>query len=454
MASVSGVVVGPVIEHGPEWQGIDPREGLLAAPMSRFQVTAIVVTLALCALDGFDVLAMTFAAPAILREWGINKVQIGFVLSAGLLGMALGSLLISPFGDLLGRRRLVFVALGMMICGTVWTALSHNLVELVCSRVFTGLGIGAMIGVIFPLAAEYANSRTRDRAVSALSVGYPIGGVLGGLLSAGLLASYGWRSIFLFAAGMGVVLGLAAWRFLLDPFALIAARPGHDGLARANVYLARCGHAPVASLPHPPQGSHRAPIARLFEPGMAVDTLKIAAIYFLYMIPLFFMQTWLPTLVVDLGLPPAEGALTSAFFMGGGIVSALFVALTSLRIGLKRLEIGLLTGAALTICGFALLPAVVPYLLVGAVISGFFCTGSTVCLYAIIARTFPVHLRASGNGFVIGIGRFGSILPPMLAGMLFSAGHGREAISAMMAAPAIVAMLLLITFRVRPPTIA
>jgi AAHS family 4-hydroxybenzoate transporter-like MFS transporter len=453
MASIMGADKSPAKCEGYRADQPDPRDVLLNAPMSRFQIVAVLVTLALCALDGFDVLAITFAAPAILPEWGIDKAQLGYALSAGLLGMALGSLLISPLADSLGRRRILFISLALMISGTLWTALSHNLRELIASRVFTGLGIGAMIGVIFPLAAEYANSRNRDRAIAVLSMGYPLGGILGGLLSAALLASHGWRAIFFFAAAMGVVLTFAVWRFLLDPLALVVARPGSDGLDRANVYLKRCGHAPVAALP-PPPGSKHVPIAALFETGMRRDTLIITLIYFLYMIPQFFMQTWLPTLVADIGLPPSSGALTSAFFSIGGLFAAMFIGVTALHIGIKRLEIGLLIGAALTIIGFSFLPPVIARLMLGAAVCGFFVMGGMIGLYAIIARTFPVHLRASGNGFVIGIGRFGSILPPMLAGMMFAAGIGRETISVMMAAPALLAMLLLISFRVRPPTIA
>ena len=454
MTSVSGIADSLAEGAASPPDPSDPREMLMRAPMSSYQKLAIFVTLALCALDGFDVLAITFAAPAILPEWGIDKAQLGYALSAGLLGMALGSLLLSPLGDTLGRRRLVFVSLALMITGTLWTAFTQSLGALIASRVYTGLGIGAMIGVLFPLAAEYANAQRRDLAISILAMGYPIGGLLGGLLSSALLATYGWRAIFFFAAAMGVVLALVAWRFLLDPLALVVARPGNDGLERANAYLKRCGHAPVAALPPPPVGGARVPIARLFEREMAKDTVLITAIYFLYMIPLFFMQTWLPTLVTDIGLPPARGALISAFFSLGGILASLFIGATSLRIGIKRLQCGIFIGAALATAGFAFLPAILAQLILGAVVSGFFVLGATVGLYAVIARTFPAHLRASGTGFVIGIGRFGSILPPIVAGMLFASGLGRETISIMMAVPALVAMLLLLTFRVRPPTIA
>lgn len=431
----------------------DPREVQLAAPMSRFQIIAIAVTLALCALDGFDVLAITFAGPAILAEWGIDKAQLGLALSAGLLGMALGSLFLSPIADLLGRRRMLLCSLALMIAGTLWTARSDSLGWLIASRLLTGLGIGAMIGIIMPLAAEYANSHRRDLAVSLISIGFPIGGILGGLLSSVLLASFGWRAIFYFATAMGVLMALVVWRFLPEPLAMVIARPGNDGLARANLYLARCGREPVAALPPPPV-SKRLPLASLFAPGMARDTITITAIYFLYMIPTFYMQTWLPTLVTDLGMTPAQGALVAASFSVGGVIGGLFVGATSLRIGVKRLDVILLIGAALMTVMFSYLPAVLAGLLIGAPIAGFFVLGGMIGLYAIIARTFPAHLRASGTGLVVGVGRFGSILPPLLAGVLFVAGVGRESVSILMAAPALAAVLLLLTFRVRPPTLA
>ena len=310
-----------------------------------------------------------------------------------------------------------------------------------------------MVGVIYPLATEYANARRRDLAISILSMGYPIGGILGGLLSSYLLATHGWRAIFLFAAAMGVILAGLVWLYLLDPLALVVARPGKDGLRRANTYLARCGHEPVTVLPPPPV-NRRVPIACLFEPGMVRTTLTITTIYFLYMIPQFFMQTWLPTLVADLGLAPAKGAFIAAFFSIGGVIAALFVGATSLRIGIKRLEIGLMTGAAVAIATFVALPGIEADLIGGALVTGFFVMGGMIGLYAIIARTFPAHLRASGNGFVIGLGRIGSILPPMIAGNLSKAGMGREELAMLMAAPAILAVIALVTFRVRAPTTA
>lgn len=432
----------------------DPRQRLLDAPLSRFQKIAIGVTTSLCALDGFDVLAITYAAPALLDDWGIDRTQLGFAISAGLFGMALGSLFLSPLADTFGRRRILMVTLGMMILGTLWTALSGDMVGLIASRILTGLGVGAMIGIIVPMSSEFANAKRKDLAVSLMTIGYPIGGILGGLLSSFLLAAGGWRSIFFLATAIGVVLFVVVWRYLLEPVALVIARPGKDGLARANEYLRRCGQPEIDKLPPPPLEAGSIPIKSLFKPGMARDTIIITIIYFLYMIPQFYMQTWLPTLVADVGLPASQGALVAAFMSVGGVLGGLFIAGTALRIGIKRLEIMLLGGAAAVTASFALLPGLLPVLIVGALVAGFFVMGGMIGLYAIIARTFPAHLRASGSGFVIGMGRFGSTLPPILAGFLFTAGLGREAVSLLLAAPALVCLLLLLSFKVRPATTA
>lgn len=431
----------------------DPRKLLLDAPMSGFQTRAVATTIALCALDGFDVFAVTFAAPALLADWGIGKADLGLALSAGLLGMALGSLLLSPLADTFGRIRMLFLALGMMVVGTTWTAFVGSLSGLIVSRLFTGLGIGAMIGVIMPLAAEYANARRRDVAVALFGIGFPLGGIIGGFVSAYLLSHFGWRSIFLAASGFGIVMALVCARTLLDPVALVIARPGRDGLARVNAFLVRCGHPRIETLPPAPIAT-KVPMGRLFERDMIGTTLQITVIYFLVVIPVFFMQTWLPTLIADLGIVPAKAALISAFFSIGGVASGIGIAASTARLGLRSIVNLMLIFGGLSIVVFSMLPANVPLLIVAAPVAGFFVQGAMIVLYAVVARTFPAEFRSSGTGFVIGIGRIGSVLPPILAGGLAVAGLDRTGIALLMAAPALAAVLLLTRFVIGPPTTA
>jgi MFS transporter, AAHS family, 4-hydroxybenzoate transporter len=431
----------------------DPRQTLLASPMSAFQIKAIATVVALCALDGFDVFAITFAAPSLLAEWGIGKAQLGIAISVGLIGMAAGSLFLAPLADQFGRRRMALFALVIMIMGTAWTTAADSIEILVASRLLTGFGVGAMVSIIIPMAAEFANARRRDLAVSLATIGFPLGAIIGGFVSSFLLANYGWRSIFIAATVLGIVMFIVCFRILIEPVALVVARPGTDGLARVNHFLARCGFAAVASIP-PPPASQKVPVGRLFERNMAGVTIHITLIYVLIMIPIYFMQSWLPTLIADLGIVPAKAALISSFFSIGGVTSGLLVAFLSEKFGLRILINIALVGTFVMILAFSLVPPLIPALILASVIAGFFIQGSAPALYAVLARTFPADMRASGTGFVVGIGRIGSALPPLIAGALAAGGFGRTTIALVMAAPALLALVLLIRFVIRPPTTA
>ena len=429
--------------------GEDPRALLLTRPMSRLQKNAVGLTVALCALDGFDVLVITFAASVLERQWGIGKAELGYILSAGLLGMAGGSALIAPLADVLGRRKVVFLSLTLMILGTFWTALTGGTAPLICSRVLTGVGIGAMVAVLNPLAAEYANTRYRDFAVSLLNIGYPIGGVTGGFLAAYVLPAFGWRVLFVFAGFLGIAMLCLVWRWLPEPISYLIARPGKDSLGRVNDYLNRCGIPAVSHLPPPPPDAAALPWTRLFRGGMARVTLTIASSYFLYVITLFYMQSWVPALVVASGFTSSQGAMISVCVSFGGIIGGLSLGWATLRFGLKQIVMTALGfGAALTVLFGLLSPSLMSFA-VTAAFAGFFLFGGMIGLYAIIARSFPAHIRATGTGLVIGVGRLGALLGPALAGLLFSTGMVRSLVSMLMAAPALLAMILLSSSSVR-----
>ena len=430
---------------------VDPRVALLAAPMSAYQKVGIAVVLALCMLDGFDVMAISFAAPAIKAGWSISDSQMGFVLSSGLIGMAVGSLVLAPAADVIGRRRMIFLSLFLMTAGTLWSAMTGNVVELMWSRVFTGLGIGAMIAIISSLAAEYSNARRRDFCQTIFGVGFAIGALLGGVFAGQMLPRYGWPSIFMAASIFGVIMFAVSWLFLPEPIAPMIARPKADTLDRVNAYLKRCGMAPISTLPAPPDDARSAPLKALFAPGMAPLTAFIATIYFLHVITLFFVQAWAPSLVARQGFAPGQAALIVVWFNVGGIVCGPLLGYSSTRFGLKPLVVGALAFGALMTAVFGSIPADYFLLVIGSVAMGIGLQSGMMGLYASIARTFPAHVRASGVGFVIGIGRIGSAIGPLMAGMLLSAGLTSASVAIIMAVPSGLAALLLIKFPLRPP---
>lgn len=435
-------------------QSSDPRLALLSAPMSTYQKVAVALTILLCMLDGFDVIAITFAAPTIRATWHVNQAEIGLVLAAALLGMAAGSLIIAPAADLLGRRRIILASLGIMILGDIASAFTSTVAELMTTRAFTGIGIGTMIAVISSLAAEYANARSRDLCMTLWGCGFSLGGMLGGLGAAVLLPAFGWPAIFVTGATLALCLLLAAAFFLPEPIAAQIARPTGDTLAKVNVYLARCGLSAVAELPAPPPLAASAPLRTLFGGEMVWSTVLITAIYFLHVITLFFFQSWVPSLVVAAGFAPAKAALVAVWVSVGGIAGGVVLGASSMRLGLKPLVLSGLAGGAVLTAVFGALPAKFAVLSLGSLATGFFMQGGMMGLYATVARTFPAHVRASGTGLVIGIGRIGSALGPVLGGALLSAGATRGGVAVAMAIPSLLAAILLTRFSIRTPNAA
>lgn len=432
----------------------DPRELLLAAPMSTHQIIAVAITVALCALDGFDILAITFAAPGIVAAWGIDRTQLGIVFAVGLAGIAAGSLLVAPLADLIGRRAMILWCLAVMTVGTLLCAFSGSVASLTAYRLLTGLGIGAMIATINPLAAEYANARRRDLSVGLMAVGFPLGGVLGGAIVAWLLRHYDWRSIFIFAALLSVSMVPVVLRWMPEPIGFLIERRSPRSLQRVNAFLARCGHAPVSELP-PARSTAGggARLADIFGADLLGATLLITAIYFLYVMTVYFFLSWIPTLVADLGYSASVAASVSAIANLSGVAGGALLGCMAHRFGLKLLSIVALLGMAACTAGFGSIPANLTLLKLAAGAAGFFLFAGMIGLYAVIARTFPTHVRATGTGFVIGIGRAGSALAPLLAGLLFAAGLGRGVVCMLMAIAAVAAAVLLTTFRVRAPSV-
>ena len=184
----------------------DPRLAIREGSMTSFQMVVVVICVVLNMVDGFDVLAMSFTAPLIAREWGVDPATLGVLLSAGLVGMGVGALFISPIADVIGRRAVVILSTVIMSVGMFASAATTGVLELWLCRFVTGLGIGGVLASGNTLLAEYAPNRWRDFVISTMVIGYPVGAIIGGSIFAVLVSLYGWRSAFVFGGLASTVL--------------------------------------------------------------------------------------------------------------------------------------------------------------------------------------------------------------------------------------------------------
>jgi len=423
---------------------VDPRRTIDHGPMSRFQVAAVAICLVINMLDGFDVLAIAFAAPAIALEWRVSAESLGVLFSAGLVGMMLGSLLIAPLADSIGRRPVTVLCLVVISAGMFASAAAPDLRVLAATRAVTGLGIGGMLASLNTIVAEYASLRWRDFAVSLLQTGYPIGATIGGTISAVLLREYGWRSVFLLGAVLSTAcIPLVLWR-LPESLDYLIARRSHGGLARVNALLAKLGSPRLDALPPADDdvdpGTGRG-VARLFSPRLRAASVLLWLAFFFVMLSFYFALNWTPKILVDSGLSVTGGVTGGVLMNVGGIVGAGLLGWTSSRVGLGRLVAGYMGACAVAFALFAMLgTALAPRLAVAALL-GFFLFGSMVGLYAMAPRLYPPAIRTTGIGWAIGIGRGGAILGPWVAGLLLAAGWESATCYAVFALPMAAAML-------------
>lgn len=411
---------------------LDPSVRLRSEPMTSFQMVAVVICVALNALDGFDILAITFAGPGITKEWGLGSDALGIVISTGLVGMTIGSLGIAPLADTVGRRPTILLCLILMTAGMLLSATADSIMALVVWRVLTGLGIGGMLASINAMVAEYANDERRDFCVGLMAIGYPIGGVLGGMASAWLLAHFDWRAVFVFGGVASVVFLAAVWWRLPESIEFLVTKRPANAVNRINAILARMQRPQITQLPVRTR-QEQVSLWKAFDHALISRTALICGAYFSYMLTCYYALGWIPSIVTGLGFPPSVGAEVSVWTNLGGIIGGALLGYLARSVGLKALASGAMIATAVALAVFGRTQPDLIALKSVAFVLGFFLFASAVGLYATFVRVFPTHVRATGTGLAIGLGRFGGMLGPALGGWLMAAGTSRPDVSMIMA---------------------
>jgi len=429
---------------------IDPRASLAQSPMSRLQVLAVAITIGLNALDGFDVLSSSFASPGIAAEWHITSTALGVVLSMDLLGMAIGSIILGGVADKLGRRPTMLGCLVLMTIGMFMATTASDIPQLRVWRALTGLGIGGMLASINAIAAEFSNAKRRNISVGLMSIGYPVGAVIGGLIVARLLASHNWRSVFYFGAAITAAFIPLVALWIPESVHWLTRKQPSGALERINRTLARMGHGPITALPQIASAIRRRSVADLFAPALIAVTVLVTTAYFFHVTTFYFMQKWVPKLVVNMGFKVTSAATVLVWANVGGALGGTFVGLLAQRLNLKPLTIASMVLSTVMVVLFGHSRANLQLLALVCAGAGFFTNGAIVGMYAIFAQAFPTHVRASGTGLAIGIGRGGSVLAPIIAGFLFDRGFALPSVATTMALGSLVAACALSLLKFRP----
>ncbi len=411
--------------------------------MGWLQIVAVIITIGLNALDGFDVQAISFAGPGIRAEWHLDPAALGAVLSMELIGMALGSIFLGGVADKVGRRPTMLGCLAAMAIGMFMATRATSIVNLSAWRVLTGLGIGGMLASVNAVVAEFSNAKRKSLNVSLMSIGYPVGAVVGGVIVARLLAGHDWRSIFYFGTAFTALFIPLVLVLVPESVHWLARKQPAGALERINRTLARMGHPTVDALPAISSEVRRRSVADIFRPGLVAITVIVTSAYFFHIITFYFMVKWIPTIVVNMHFPVTSAASVLTWTNVGGAIGGAVFGLLSMRFPLKPLTIATMLLSTALVILFGRSPADLSDLKLICACADFFMNAAIVGMYAIFAQGFPTHVRASGTGFAIGIGRGGAVLAPIVAGFLFQSGLAVPSVATIMACSSLVAACVL-----------
>ena len=325
-----------------------------------------------------------------------------------------------------------------------------GLVDLSVWRIITGVGIGGMLAAINAVAAEFANLKRRHLCVSIMAIGYPIGAVIGGAIVARLLQGHDWRAVFYF--GSAITAAFIPLVLFLVPESVhwLTRKQPAGALETINRILKRLGHASVSALPAISAEVRRRSVADIFAPGLVALTVLVTAAYFFHVITFYFIIKWVPKIVVDMGFAPSAAAGVLVWTNVGGATGGAVLGLLALRFSVRKVTLAVMLLSTVAVVIFGRTAPDLQQLALICAIAGFCTNAAIVGMYAIFAQAFPTHVRASGTGFAVGVGRGGAMLAPILAGFLFKGGYTLPLVAMVMSLGSLIAAGLLFRLRLKP----
>jgi MFS family permease len=435
--------------------GTNPIKVIDDNPMSWRQWVVVGMMVFLNALDGFDVLSSAFAAPGISAEWGIPRSELGIMLSAELIGMGFGSVILGGFADKAGRKLAMLVCLVIMAIGMFMASAADAVWPLSIWRFITGLGIGGMLAATNAMTAESSSKADRGLAMALYVIGYPVGGVIGGFAAQEwLLVDYDWRAVFLFGAIVTAVMIPLVMLLVPETAAYYAARRPDGAVEKINRSLRSLRQPPIDSLPEISPTAPKPKVTDILSnPRLRPVTLLLAFGYLFHTITFYYILKFAPTIVADAGFSQADAASSLTYANIGGAIGGFLFGFLLKKWDIKGPTIAVAVLGSLAVASFGIGSDSLWGWRLAAFLTMFFLNAAIVGYYSAFARGFPAFARATGTGFVLGVGRAGAAGSPIIAGFLFVWLGNEEllAVSAIMAIGAIVGAGLLFMLPMRDP---
>ncbi|HTW67835.1 MAG TPA: MFS transporter [Bryobacteraceae bacterium] len=410
-----------------------------------FQIGLCVLCGLCLIMDGFDVQAMGYVAPAILREWHVPNAQFGPVFGAGLFGILVGSLLFSLLADKIGRRPVLITATLCFSVLTFLTARAANVNQMLLIRFLAGCSLGAIMPNAVALVGEYSPRRLRVTIMMMVGNGFTAGAAFGGFLAAWLIPHFGWRSVFYTGAAVPLAITAIMLAALPESLQFLVLRRKH--LDQAARWLKRIDATASADSScyfvddTPKKG---VPWIHLFHDGRGVGTILIWIVNFMNLLNVYFLASWLPTVANQAGHGMGTSVLVGTMEQLAGMIGGFTLGWFVQRLGFVPVLTTCFTLGCVNIALIGRPGITLPLLIAVVFLAGFGVVGGQTGINALSATYYPTNLRATGIGAGLGVGRVGAIIGPVVAGELMGLHWPNQKLFLAAAAPALISAVAMV----------
>jgi MFS transporter, AAHS family, 4-hydroxybenzoate transporter len=393
-------------------------------PLGRLQIRIIVLCGLVALLDGFDLLAIGVAAPAMAGPLHITPNQFGAVFSAALFGLMLGAFGLGPIADRYGRRCVLISATAAFGVFTLCTAGAATLQQILLFRFLAGVGLGGAMPSFISLAAEYTPRSKRQAMVGLLWTGFPLGGVMVGLLASRLIDAVGWQSLFYIGGILPLGLSMVLIRALPDSIEFLVIR----GAAWHDIRDLLIRISPTVNIASGCQfvidgeKNRDVKVWQLFSAGRACRTILLWASYFVTFMMLVTSAAWTPTLLQRAGIAGAQSSVAMALFALGSVFGTPLAGFLVSRFAARIVLPAALVGSAMTLGAVGHASQSITLVIVFLGLAGFFLGVASSGLIALAPLLYSTAIRSTGVGWAMGLGRLGSFVGPLAIGLLLNRG--------------------------------
>ena len=400
-------------------------------------------------VDGFDMQALGYVAPALTREWGVAPSSFGPIFGASNLGVLIGQLSFTMLADRIGRRPVLVAGTLLFAVATLATSQAGGLTELLAIRFIAGIGMGSIIPNATALVAEFSPQGVRIAWMTWLSIGFTAGAALGGFVAASMVPAFGWRSVFYVGGTVPLVLAVAMFLWLPESLRWLVLH------GKRSAYVARWLKRFDPSVPADEhtrfviqeEAKAGMPAMHLFRDHRARATALLWIVNFMNLFNLFSLANWLPTVATRAGYSPSTAVLIGTTLQVGGTLSPFLLTWFILRKGFVPVLTVAFAIAALSVAMIGY-----PGLSLAMLVAVVFVAGATIVgvqpsLNALAGSFYPTYLRSTGVGWALGIGRAGSIVGPVMAGQFLARQWTTTDIFLALSVPAVISMAAMLALR-------